>query len=258
MNDRGWGKVKRVELATLKTDREYQRLPPAAHVRRITRDLDPVLLGFLTVGERADGSRWLIDGQCRCLGLQARGVSHWWAIVHPSNGQEFEADLFVKLNRGRKGLTGLQLYHSGLAAGDPETLAVDQVVQERGFEVPRQVTGKGVRWPQLACPGKLYAIYREGGEEGLHRTLDVLARSWEEHDEACRDSVIEGVWLTLRDLDPRVSDQQVVKVFRRNSLGFVQELARERWNGRHRPGGQQVAEVLTELVQCGSRRRKAA
>ena len=76
----------------------------------------------------------VIDGGMRLLMAQALMFETVVADVRAMSRTE-EADLFVKLAQGRKGLIPIQVFAGELAAGDPEAVALNALCEQLGFRI---------------------------------------------------------------------------------------------------------------------------
>lgn len=176
------GRIEVVDLATLKIDEAaYQRGEKHAR-RRIRDEFDAAAAGVLHVGERADGERYLIDGQQRRWAMLELGITKWKAYVIHSTGPQYEAGVFDQINgKNRTALTSKELLKAKLWAGDPTAVALRRAVEAAGLKL-KLWSGGGRTWNELECVGQLYNLCGRHGEATLTRALSVMTKTWDRQD----------------------------------------------------------------------------
>lgn len=90
-----------------------------------------------TLAAKADGRYACIDGQHSVEGARLRQVPAVPSYIIAAETVQEQADSFVALNRDRVAITSLQLFHSRLAAGDPEALKIAYVCEQAGVTIAR-------------------------------------------------------------------------------------------------------------------------
>ena len=169
-----------VPLPELKVDREtYQRDPDEERVKEIVEHFDPVLFGVLMVNVRADGSKWVFDGQNRLTA--ARRLHHTHAPCMLTRGMlvEVEADKFVKLDTKRRGLLVVDRLRADLVSQKPMALAVMRTADVAGYKI--ELNPK--RWRNqkegyIKAIAALEKSIRRYGEPVTVATLKLLHQAW--------------------------------------------------------------------------------
>jgi hypothetical protein len=136
------------------TDGGYQRELKKKHVAAIVRDFMIEAMGSLLVGQRSDGSYWLVDGQQRRGAAIALDITMLPCDVFISRGREHEAKIFHSVNKVRKAADGVDKYLSALAAKDQITMEIDRILKNHGFQVT-----KTDGWGNFRFSDPLYKCY---------------------------------------------------------------------------------------------------
>lgn len=161
----------------------YQREQKIKHLE-IARNFMKEAYERPTVGRRADGSLWCVNGRQRLSALELLRFRRAPCRIFSSNGREHEATVFEYLN-GPKTVTRMsqaELFRSGLARNDPTVLTVKRVAEEEGFTVVRSKGGKrtlpSTLCCQLSCHSTLRKVVDNWGEDALRFALNMIRRSW--------------------------------------------------------------------------------
>ncbi len=242
-----------VAVETIQVDSSYQREPIRDHVNKIVKHYNAKAMGVPVVGEREDGTLWVVDGLQRITALREKGNKWVRAEVFASAGPEEEAEIFRVINKNRKKPTGLQLFHSSLVAGDEAAWAVKEIIEKHGFEVPRY-TGRGNLAAETAAKrvtaiSAVERIYKTRGKSGgaapVDFVFDVLKQVWPGDPLRQRDEILVGLYVFWRQhegavdtdrLVPRLNTSNPVKIIQAAQLGIGQR-------------GYNVAEVIEKLYR---------
>jgi hypothetical protein len=97
-------------------------------------------------------------------------------MVSQARDAQGQAQAFVNVNANRIAVTTTQLYHSRLAAGDEETLAVAAIAAEAGVRVVRNAPPRKQFKPgDTASVSTIFDLYRSRGPAALQTILRLLA-----------------------------------------------------------------------------------
>lgn len=124
--------------ASLRVDHDhYQRPVRALDVQRIARDFDPSAFGVLTISERADGTRWVLDGQHRVAALLLLGWDNRLVpcLVERGLTLEEEATIFYKPQVTRRPLRPSEKFRAKLMAGDPTAVEIEACARRHGYSL---------------------------------------------------------------------------------------------------------------------------
>lgn len=178
-----------VELERLQTDSSYQREVKAKH-KKIVSEFNEDALGIPLVGEREDGSLWIVDGLQRKTALVKMGRKTVRAEVFASRGPEHEAEVFKLVNLNRTKLNQGEQFKALLAAHDPTAWEIKKVVEECGYTLTLSATGMtGKRRAggmtnddkaskQVSCFNTLRWAYQYCGIESIRFALTVVDKAW--------------------------------------------------------------------------------
>lgn len=182
---------------------EYQRDPVGSKIAlEIEHDFKPELAGVLTVNKRSSKVFAIIDGGTRHEGMIRRGIEEWNATVFEGLPPKEEARMFGDFVRRRKGIHSAEGFIADLFAGEPITVAINEIVATQGFSV-----GKNSKLPEIiGAPAALRSIYlgcttgkaaeaaamEEGGgyADLLTMTLQVVKAAWPELDYTVKGRVM--------------------------------------------------------------------
>lgn len=149
---------------------EYQREPSSVALD-VERDFKPELAGTLMLSKRSNVLYAIVDGGTRHQGMTKRGMKEWLAIVFEGLTPQDEARMFADLVRRRRGMHSAESYNAELFAGDPITVAINDIITDLGFTV-----GKGSNKPEIiAAPAALRSIFL-GCTTGKKAEAQALAR----------------------------------------------------------------------------------
>ena len=181
-----------IPIEDLKIDTSYQRdLKKNRHAVGIhVKHMDDAE-GVLKVGQRRDGSLWVIDGQQRMWYVFKFGKISIKCEVIPSDGPEQEAKLYRILNEEKTSMTQGEIYKAGLVAKDYDAVQVLECLMKHGFMM--SIKRPSVRqWGEVSCAGLLMDIVRDDGKERLDEVLRV-AKLWFDDPSACEADPLRGV-----------------------------------------------------------------
>jgi hypothetical protein len=118
------GKQCRLAVDSLKIDHSYQRNEVSEHnTLAIARAFVWTAFNAITVMERANGDRYVVDGQQRLLAARRRqDITEVPCVLFQSDGRDHEARAFLALNVRRAHVPSVIKYRASVRAGvQPET-----------------------------------------------------------------------------------------------------------------------------------------
>lgn len=173
-----------VDLESLQVDPAYQREVKAKH-KKIVADFNEEALGIPLVGEREDGSLWIVDGLQRTTALRKLGKTKLRAEVFASNGTEHEAEIFKLVNLNRTKLTAGEQFRALLASHDPTAWAIKEAVESAGCHVVYAKSGNAKRNPdasakEVACINTLIEIATSPmlGVDCIRFAVETAGKCW--------------------------------------------------------------------------------
>ena len=193
-------------------DPAYQRDLDATRVERMSSELDRTLLGVLEVSARDDGRYAIIDGQHRWAVVRFAGGddAHLVCEVHTGLSIEDEARLFYEIDTHRKTLSWWDPWRARRGAGDPQVLAIDEVLRRHHLKVNPAPEDGNIRATKA-----LETIVEDLGDlQMLDNVLIVLASAFGRSFDAFDGGIMQGVALVLGhyDADELDTDRLVVQL----------------------------------------------
>lgn len=184
-----------IDVDQLNVAAEYQREMIVPHVNEMERNYDPQAVGFILVGQRDDGSYWVIDGFQRVSTAKKLGIQRVPCEVVQSSGPAFEAALFRKRAR-RRNLSAHQLFKALVAEGNDEAVEMLGVINGVGLNVTGMAQSR--KGGSISCVNACRDAFRRGGAEHLRLVLETLKKSWGGgHDNAYHQAMVGGLSLFL-------------------------------------------------------------
>ncbi len=191
---------RKIGVDELNISDSYQRTIVPGRVNRIAKNLDQDAFGSLTVGQRRDGTYWVVDGMQRLTAARKLGIVMVPCDVFQSEGQEHEARVFRLKNRERTNVSSVALFRAQLTEGDEQTLAIADAVKKSGFKLG--LDNHSTKWPYIRAVKALERSFQRVDGSGLILALSVLADAWPGEDGALQGDMIEGVcWFIKKHPD---------------------------------------------------------
>lgn len=183
-----------IKTSSLKIDHSYQR-GERSKIKSMVKAWDPLKCAALIVGKRARGVYYVVDGLQRTTAAHRIGVKSLPCLVFDSTGPKLEAELFAAINRDRTKTSGLENFRALLKAKDETIVAIYNIVNDCGFQID---LGDGIRvqrgsgWKQFRGVCQLEYAYKDGGEDGLRKTLKFITRAFNGKAGACKEIIIRA------------------------------------------------------------------
>lgn len=187
---------RKLSVDELQISDAYQRTIVPGRVSRIVKNLDQDAFGSLTVGQRSDGSCWVVDGMQRLTAARQLEISMVSCDVFESEGQQHEARVFRLKNRERTNVSPIALFRAQLTEGDEQSTAIADVVKELGLKIA--IRGEKSGWPYIRAVKSLERSFDKGGRLGLRLALQILSDAWPGEDNALQGDMIYGMSLFIR------------------------------------------------------------
>ncbi len=238
----------------LHIDPEVQRAlgVSQAHVRRIREQWNPLATGRLTISKRSDGRLVVIDGMHRLTAAPPDFVFR--CDVYEDLTFEEECGIFRKVNTTRAS-SAFDDFDKGVKAGDPECVAVNEIVERNGLRV-----GAQSRDGTVAAVAALRAIYARGGEPALDRALKIAIGAWGRTADATDGKVLSGLGRLTATYNGDLDDRALVKKLAKYPGGPTALLGAARGLRAMRPGSvsAHVATIALDSYNHGRRNRLEA
>lgn len=214
-------RIEHLAVETLAHTDTYQRRVDRRHVARIAEHFDWAQLQPVTISQRADGSRFIIDGQHRIAALMqlGHGQTRIPCAVYTGLSVEAEGELFAGLNLGRKSLTPQERFRAALVAGEEEAHAIKATVERHGFRVNLD---SGLRdHGGIPGIGALRHIVKNTTATTLDEVLGVAAAAWGT-EEGPSATVLRGLSVFIRRYRGQYDRARLVERLRTVAPGRVE------------------------------------
>src|SRR5260370_1552541 len=156
---------------------KYQRGEVTSTIKSILKEgIDPIAFGRVALGRR--GGRYkAIDGQQRTVAATRLGRTHVASTVYGELGVPKEAEEFIRINDKRTAVSPYFRFRASVTAGNPEALAIEEVLKVLGLHASKGKSGMG----GIRAVDTLTTIMRareHGGQNGLFETLWVIKTAY--------------------------------------------------------------------------------
>ena len=157
------GKFELIHKDKINIDYTYQRDNIAkARILKICQSWSWVAFGCLIVGRRKDGTLWVIDGQHRLLAAKNRSdITTLPCLVFQIRSSQEEAKGFHSANTMRGPVDSYHRFRALLIAEDPTAVAVQNLVQEDGYEFVIKGTNRSSKSYKLNIVSTMYEAFKE-------------------------------------------------------------------------------------------------
>jgi hypothetical protein len=229
---------RKIHVDQLTVAQAYQRTIVPAQVRRITKDLDADAFGSLTVGERADGSLWVVDGLQRLTAARQLGIETVPCDVFKSTGQEHEARVFRLKNKHRTNVSAIALFRAQLTEGDAQSVEIASIVRKAGLRIVLSDGGKNA-WPDVKAIRSVERAYGRVGADGLAQVFRVICQAWAGEKDSLQGDMIDGLAMFVKKHPTFDESRLIERLATRSVFGVLRaadatyKLARDRDTSHH-------------------------
>jgi hypothetical protein len=167
-----------VSLADLRIDERYQRTRSENKVNLLRAHFQPNACQPLSVSCRANGTRYLVDGQHRAAVLQDIGLTTWPALLYRNLTPRDEAAMWKEVNTRQTKPKVADRFRAGLLNKEPEPIAIKALVIGAGMQLNfRSGYGAG-SGNEIRAIEALETIYRKHKAPLLSDVLQLLQKAW--------------------------------------------------------------------------------
>jgi len=229
---------RKLSVSDLLVAEAYQRTIVPAQVRRITKALDQDAFGSLTVGERQDGTLWVVDGLQRLTAARQLGIAAVPCDVFQSTGPEHEARVFRLKNKHRTNVSAIALFRAQLTEGDPQSAEIAGVIRSAGLRLVLSEGGKNT-WPDVKAVRSVERAYGRVGSEGLATVFRILSEAWAGEKDALQGDMIDGLAMFIKRHSEFDEQRLIDKLKTRSVAGVLRaadatyRLSRDRDTSHH-------------------------
>ena len=203
-----------------------QRPASLKRIQAMAADWNDALAGTITLGERPDGSLYLIDGQHRKEAKQmADGPDATMpAFIVIDSDLKLEAWLFSRSNSLRNSVQQIDLFRADVTAGVPDAI-----------EISRFLEGLNVRVSSGSAHRSIAAIATLRGRWARDRqtteaTLHMINTAFGDENNAWSSNMISAIW-RLFDKMPDLDQKRLLQVLRRRLPDAWLSIQPGKWGG---------------------------
>ncbi len=257
--ERVWIPVKNLSVIWVQAQRPYDE----RWAKNIADNFDPEKFDDILVTKpNGQGIYHIIEGQHRKGGLEMFAASmnksgyggdeqapcRVIAEADPSRA----AELFLGVNKGRKGVTPLAEFKVAVVAGrDPEK-TIDKIVRKVGYAVRDGQDGTSI-----SAVAALRMVYNRSGGETLAHTLEALKLLWQTDPKATSGHLIRGFGVFVHEFSPHINPLRLRKqIGERYSPWKVLTAAKARKESTQETMDEAVAEFLIREYNRGLKDEK--
>lgn len=238
-----------IDVDLIDVDSNYQREIDPRRVEKILRTFHWDRFGAVVLARQAGGRFTVTDGQHRVKAAQVHPlVTQVPATIISVTGMQEEAANFLVINRDRKGVTTIERYWAGLAAGDATTMRVRDALHSVGCDI---APDQGVYKPNLTnAVSAISRALEHYGDGALKRAIKIIRATWPD-DAKCLRGVLITAISRLVEGNRDINDSRLIEVLKRKS--FI-ELTAHAESFRKLSGGSAdtaLARTITELYNRG-------
>jgi hypothetical protein len=171
----GGARAKRrlLPIGDLKIDSRYQRgQVKEATIQKILNGFNWAAFVALLVGERADGTFWIVDGQQRYIACIRRGETMLPCEVFQSEGYRDEAEVYTLINDGRTPLKPWEAFKAAVAYRAEPHYSIHKYLVSLGLKVGNAGGNCTSSLHTVAFPGLVIATWRQD-EDACKKALRV-------------------------------------------------------------------------------------
>lgn len=198
---------KKLDVAEILIDHRYQRPLDEKRIEKMAGDFNPALFGVLEVSVR-NGKVAVFDGQHRLEAARVAGIDKVACLVHKLTPKE-EAEMFVQLQRERKGIHPVDQFRAHLFAGDEECVAIAKIVEVTGFKISAR---SGAEAGQQRCIGAVKTLHRVHRMGLLTDTMKTIGQIWGGDYKSTDGKLIEGMAMLLDGYGHRLGDEELARL----------------------------------------------
>lgn len=164
-------------------------------IDKMTASWDAGRVGTISISERKDGARFVIDGAHRVTAARELGINELPAVVHSGLSSADEARLFYGLNDFTVP-SAVSRFLARVAAGDDAAVNIVKIAEDHGWKVSHQSDNGNI-----AAVQALETVYRNAAgtlAEGAHAetldwVLDVTTAAWGHDRDAAHRTILLGL-----------------------------------------------------------------
>ncbi len=174
-------------------DGGYQRPLSEARVDDLEEKFDAGEAREIWVSERADGSRWILDGQHTWAVLKRKGYTQWPTRVFFNLSIPEEARRFAEYQSNTRKIPGVVQFNAEVIAKDPTAVALDRILTDFYLRISSSKLRYKDNYLGVNSRAVFQKIYELGGEYTLREVLQLAIDSWGQSTSSFLGRVLQGM-----------------------------------------------------------------
>lgn len=216
--------IKDVRTDLIKVDARVQRALIPARVKKLADNLDLDAIGIITVSERERDDYYVLDGQHRLEALKRVELGEWEVTCHVYRGLSLAQEAaFFRRHNDTRAITPYDDYSKGLVEGDPECLAIEEILSKNGFKMHGSARD-GV----ISAVVKVREIFRVDAGDLLDDTLRVLVAAWGARAASVEKPILGGMAKVLHTFEGEVETAKLIQKLQKSQGGASSVLGKAR------------------------------
>lgn len=200
-----------VLVSELVCDPRINRGLDSNKAQRMYLNYDKNALGILTVSQRDDGTRVIIDGQHRWEATRrvTSGKGKVPCHIFKDLTLEQEAELFLRLNTTTKPRI-IDKFRVRVTAGDKSAVAISELARSFGWEIHPTAADGTIQ--AVAAVERVYKLSEElEAEPNLVHAVFAVTRGWGHNRYAVNGPIFEGIGKVLAEYGSKVDLDRLQK-----------------------------------------------
>ena len=204
------GVFRMVDKNELRIDRMYQRETSLKRSRAIAANFNWCVFGALSVVQRMDGKKYVVDGGHRSAAANLRPeIRRVPCVVFEFDSIEQEAKAFEMVNKHRRAMGGLEVWKAQEVAKVPETIEAKRILKDYGLKVGSEHNATTIKAAQ--------AVWRLQRAGTLESVLAFLTEAWSGHPRITNSATLSAAHClhkTLAMKGQSITDDNAIYTFK--------------------------------------------
>ena len=171
----------------------YQRPLSDARVDDLYEKFDAGEARDIWVSERADGSRWILDGQHTWAVLRRMGFTQWPARIFYGLSIAEEARRFAEYQNNTRRIPSVVQFNAEVIAKDPTAVALDKILTDYYLRISSSKLRHKDNYLGVTSRAVFQKIYELGGEYTLREVLQLAIDAWGQAGTSFLGRVLQGM-----------------------------------------------------------------
>lgn len=198
-----------IDVYSLTIDPRAQRTLNTKRVEIMAGQFNAAALGTITVSQRADGTRIILDGQHRIAAAKLAGYKGYFnAIIHTGLTLQQEAALFLELNNTKE-VSALDKFLVRITAGDIVANEINHILIGYGWKI-----GPSSHRGYFVSVAAIERVHLSGGTNGgflVDGVIKTITDAWGHESTGTNGSIVGGLGLLFNKYGHDLSRDKLVR-----------------------------------------------